>query len=108
MNPLAEDKSGEQTFNGMVLPSFMKNAGHKVDGWVPAPSSGDEACDFVLGEIYADMAVMHAREQNDPGAISFILGCIACKFARGEIEYGGIEKGFTDRIARLACVGALN
>ena len=103
-----DDLGGEQTFNGMVLPTFMKPIGNRVDGWVPSPSGGDDGTDFVLGEIYADMAVVHAREVKNPTAISFILACIASKVARGEINYGPTEEGFTDRIARLACAGSLN
>lgn len=105
---ISEDRNEEQMLNGLVLPCFMKNEGSRVNGWVPAPSCGDAGTDFVLGEIYADMAIAHAREAKNPQAISFIMASIHTKAMRGEITYSCIEEGFLDRIARLAYAGSLN
>jgi hypothetical protein len=75
-----------------------------VDGWSVRPI-GDWGCDWALGKLYADV---HARA-TEPAFISFVLASILCKARHGLLKGdGAIESGFYDRIARLACAGALN
>ena len=103
-----DDRSEQQSFNGVELPCFMRVCDGTIDGWKPADVSGDMAADFAAGRLYADMAVKHAREVKNPHAITFIIASMNCKAVRGEITYGGYEQGFIDRLAFLACAGSLN
>lgn len=77
------------------------------DGWV-VQSTGDPKRDYELGEHYAGIAVDLATEHDRPSLITFTLSAIYLKQAMGLITAGEIERGFIDRIARLACLGAKN
>lgn len=77
------------------------------DGWV-VETTGDPATDYKLGQDYAAIAARIANANDNPGVISFSLSSIYLKQAHGLIEAGEIERGFIDRISRLACLGALN
>ena len=102
-----EKPAGRRLFHGVELPSFMEfREDGSIDGWKPEPSSGDIATDFLAGELYADMAMEHALEVRNPGAITFIIASMNCKAWRREINYGGYEQGFLDRIANLAYAGS--
>ena len=79
-----------------------------IDGWKPARAIGDVDLDFLMGEIYADIAVKHAREIKDPAFVWFVMAAIYFKTARGLIVMGATEQGFLNRLARLAYVGSLN
>jgi hypothetical protein len=74
----------------------------------PPKPSGDFTLDFLMGEIYADIAVKHAREIKDPAFVWFVMAAIYFKTARGLIVMGATEQGFLNRLARLAYVGSLN
>jgi hypothetical protein len=70
--------------------------------------SGDFTLDFLMGEIYADIAVKHARAIEDSVFVGFVMAAIYFKTARGPIVMGGCEQSFLGRVARLAYVGSLN
>jgi hypothetical protein len=59
------------------------------------------ALDFMTGELYADIAVRHARQIKDPAFIAMVP-------TRGLTAMGGVEQGFLNRLARLAYVGSLS
>jgi hypothetical protein len=79
-----------------------------LDGWSVHPS-GDEESDRATGELFAELAVKYARANDAPSFVSFVLATIQWKARDGLLMGDGmIEHGFYDRIARLACAGALN
>lgn len=78
------------------------------DAWDNIHSTGDLQQDYELGEHYADLAVQYGRATGNPAAITFTLSAIYLKQANGLIRAGEIERGFVDRISRLAMAGALN
>ena len=102
------DGGGEKQSIWAELPSFVERGDDYIDGWKPGEPSGDFILDFLLGEIYADIAVKHAREIKDPAFVGFVMAAIYFKTARGLIVMGGCEQGFLGRVARLAYVGSLN
>ena len=63
---------------------------------------------FLLGELYADIAVRHARAVNNPDFIGMIMAAIFFKTAHGLIRMGDTEQAFLNRIAKLAYVGSLS
>lgn len=101
-----ERPAARRLFHGVELPCFMEiREDGSIDGWKPGPSSGDMATDFYAGELYADMAMEHALEVRNARAITFIIASMNCKAWSREINYGGYEQGFLDRIAQLAYAG---
>jgi hypothetical protein len=98
---------GKQTIWG-DLPVFVECGDGYVDGWKPAEPTGDYDMDTLLGEIYADIAIKHAREVRDPAFVGMVMAAIYFKTTRGLIRMGATEQGFLNRIARLAYVGSLS
>jgi hypothetical protein len=90
------------------LPSFVERGDGYIDGWKPAPPIGDDDLDTLMGELYADIAVRHARQIRDPAFVGMVLAAIYFKTTRGLIAMGATEQGFLMRLARLAYVGSLN
>jgi hypothetical protein len=108
MKSIIEDDGSEKQSIWTELPAFVERGAGYVDGWKPAEPSGDAGLDTLLGEIYADIAVKHAREVRDPAFVGMVMAAIYFKTTRGLIEMGATEYGFLNRIARLAYVGSLN
>lgn len=71
------------------------------DGWVVEPSD-DVQADYKKGVEYADFALRQVVSGDNPGALTFPMTCMIAKLINGEIEKGGIERGFMDRVASLA------
>jgi hypothetical protein len=90
------------------FPAFVVMVDGSLDGWRPTPAVGDEATDTAVGEVYADLAIQHARRIRDPNFVTFIIANIYAKAFRGEISMGPIEQGFFKRLGALAYVGSLN
>ena len=90
------------------LPPFVEHRPGYFDGWTPGEATGDDDMDRMLGELYADIAIRHARAVNNPDFIGMVMAAIYFKTARGLIKMGETERGFLNRIARLAYVGALS
>ncbi len=107
-NSIIEDGGTEKQSIWAELPSFVKRGDDYIDGWKPGEPSGNFTLDFLMGEIYADIAVKHAREIKDPAFVWFVMAAIYFKTARGLIVMGATEQGFLNRLARLAYVGSLN
>jgi hypothetical protein len=105
---LQQPVAGDNPAIWAELPLFVERGDDYIDGWKPGEPSGDFTLDFLLGEIYADIAVKHAREIRDPSFIAFVMAAIYFKTARGLIVMGGCEQGFLGRVARLAYVGSTN
>jgi hypothetical protein len=109
MNSTIDDDCGlRQPFDVVELPAFMEWGEGYIDGWKPGEPTGDYALDFMTGELYADIAVKHARQIKDPAFVGLVLATIYFKATRRLIEMGGREQGFLDRLARLAYAGSLN
>lgn len=109
-----DDATGKQSISGenpaiwAELPIFVERGPDYFDGWKPAEPTGDDATDRLLGEIYADIAIKHARAVRDPAFVTMVMAAIYFKTARRLIRMGQTEQGFLDRIARLAYVGSTN
>jgi hypothetical protein len=109
-----DDATGKQSISGenpaiwAELPIFVELSPDYFDGWKPAEPSGDDVLDRMLGDIYADIAVKHARAIGDPAFVAMVMAAIYFKTARGLIKMGATEQGFLNRIARLAYVGSTN
>jgi hypothetical protein len=108
MSSIIDQDGPEKQSIWAELPSFVEHGDGYIDGWKPGESSGDFTLDFLLGEIYADIAVKHAREIKNPVFVGFVMASIYFKTARGFIVMGGCEQGFLGRVGRLAYVGSLN
>jgi hypothetical protein len=108
MNGRIDDAESGQQSIWAELPSFVERGSGYIDGWKPGQSAGDFALDFLTGELYADIAVKHARQIKDPEFVGMILAAIYFKTTRGLIAMGGCEQGFLNRLARLAYVGSLS
>jgi predicted TIM-barrel enzyme len=108
MNSIIEDDSAEKQSIWAELPSFVERGDGFIDGWKPAPAIGDDDLDKLMGELYADIAVRHARQIQDPAFVGMVLAAIYFKTTRGLIVMGATEQGFLNRLARLAYVGSLN
>jgi hypothetical protein len=81
------------------------------DGWNPpqdARSPDDEVMEGIIGEFYADLAVMHARKVGQHAFISFVMAAIFYKTTHGYIRMGALEQGFLRRIGQLSYLGSLN
>lgn len=78
-----------------------------LDGWAVEPT-GDADFDRLTGEVYADAAVLFARDEKNPAAIAFVISCILNKARSGALVVGPLECGFIDRISKLAFCGSLN
>ncbi|MDA9396408.1 hypothetical protein WN73_38515 [Bradyrhizobium sp. CCBAU 45394] len=104
---LAEAHAIEQTEE--AAPPFMRvlESGW-TDFWAPPKSQDNYAANVGLGELYAEMAVMHARARNDPLVLELIVSTIMSKAASGKIAIGPIELGFFHKLSSLAYVGSLN
>jgi hypothetical protein len=107
MNTIADDSPGKQPAYS-ELPAFVERGDGYIDGWKPPEPWGDAVLDTMLGELYADIAVKHARAVQDPAFIGLVLATIYFKTTRGLIRMGETEQGFLIRIARLAYAGSLN
>lgn len=105
---IADDYGLRQPVFTVELPPFMVREGMQIDGWRPGTGSGNALTDAVVGEIYADQAILYARQIKDPKVISFIVATIYAKALRREITMGAHEQGFFDLLARLAYAGSLN
>lgn len=103
-----DDDGGAQQSVWAGLPVFVDHGADYIDGWKPAQPIGDAALDFMTGELYADIAVKHARHVKDQKFIGFVLAAIYFKTTRGIIQMGDIEQGFLDRLARFAYAGSMN
>jgi hypothetical protein len=107
-NSIIEDGGTEKQSIWAELPSFVERGDDYIDGWKPGEPSGDFTLDFLMGEIFADIAVKHTREIKDPAFVWFVMAAIYFKTTRGLIVMGATEQGFLNRLARLAYVGSLN
>jgi hypothetical protein len=105
---LRQSVAGDNPAIWAELPLFVELGDDYIDGWKPGEPSGDFTLDFLMGEIYADIAVKYAREIRDPAFVWFVMAAIYFKTARGLIVMGATEQGFLNRLARLAYVGSLN
>ncbi len=108
MNGSIDDADAGQQSIWADLPAFVERGSDYFDGWKPGEPSGDVGLDTLLGEIYADIAVRHARAVHDPAFVGMVMAAIYFKTTRGLIKMGATEQGFLTRIARLAYVGSLN
>ena len=108
MNSTIDDDRGVKQSVWAELPSFVERGSDYIDGWKPGEPTGDYALDFLTGELYADIAVKHARQIKDPAFIAMVQAAIYFKTTRGLIVMGGVEQGFLNRLARLAYVGSLS
>jgi hypothetical protein len=76
------------------------------------PASGgsrpDPDLERIMGEIYADLAMRHAREIRQPDFISMVMAAIFYKTTHGFIRMGSLEQGFIGRISQLSYLGSLN
>lgn len=102
MDTITDDFASEHPPFMRELPSGW------TDFWCPDYASTDHGLNLTLGELYADMAVRHAREKADPMALELVMTVIKHKAIKGEITIGPIEIGFFHRIAQLAYVGSLS
>jgi hypothetical protein len=103
-----DDAAAGQQSIWVELPCFVEQGSDYIDGWKPGEPSGDVVLDTLRGEIYADIAVRHARQIKNPAFIGMVLATIYFKTTRGLIKMGETEQGFLNRLARLAYVGSLN
>lgn len=89
-----------------VLPPFVKvdEDADTIDMWVVEPT-GDPIFDEAVGFYYAGEAVAYARVIADP---SFVAAVVAELAVRPVVGARDIERGFLNRIARLACAGSLS
>jgi hypothetical protein len=92
-------------------PCFVQVGPGYYDGWNPPnearnPSYPD--LEALTGEIYADLAVSHARRVGQHAFISMVLAAIFYKTTHGQIQMGALERGFITRIGQLSYLGSLN
>lgn len=108
MDSTIDDAEAGQQSIWAELPSFVEIGTGYIDGWKPSGPTGDFDLDFLTGELYADIAVKHARQIKDPAFVGMVMAAIYFKTTRGLIKMGATEQGFLTRIACLAYVGSLN
>jgi len=69
-----------------------------IDFWAVEPCSDADA-DYARGQRYADEAIWHVRTTGQPGFIECVLIFMGIKLRERNRCAGGLEQGFTDRIA---------
>jgi hypothetical protein len=99
----------EQPPSQYQSPPFMKLLEDGwTDFWSPPTSSESYRGLVALGEHYAEMAVVHARQRQDPLVLELVISTITSKVSRGALTIGPLELGFFHRLSSLAYVGSLN
>ena len=107
MTEAIADVGPERYASEVNSPSFVALREGAFDGWIKHPATEFDL-DFILGEIFAEQAIQHAREIENPGFVFWVLAAIVRKSFERTIIPAGLEAGFTARLARLAYVGALS
>ena len=69
-----------------------------IDFWAVEPCSCARA-DYARGQRYADEAIRHVRATGQPVFIECVLIFMGIKLRERKRCAGGLEQGFTDRIA---------
>jgi hypothetical protein len=69
-----------------------------IDFWAVEPCSNADA-DYARGQKYADEAIWYVRTTGQPAFIECVLIFMGIKLCERNRCAGGLEQGFTDRIA---------
>lgn len=111
---MAKVNGHPQRIAGSSLPPYVRRRPEiedesRIDAWDSwvVETTGDDQTDYRLGSQYADIAVELALIQQSPAAITLPLSSMYLKQTHGMILAGAIERGFVDRVAQLACRGAV-